>query len=344
MKFDVIRAVEAAYAGARDHDGWLSGLLETLGPLDDDVRMFARVVTIGVDGRVAFESEARLGAIRESELEENQRFQNTLPAEANQALHAPSPPVDYALRRAARCSSTLAAQVRSYLQSTGVEDVLGILATEPSGTVLLIAKLIAPGHPRLSARTLHQLTRFSAHLNSGLRLRHALPGVRTTPADDALTEAVLDPAGRVLDAMKGAQAKDARQGLADAVRRIDRARGPLRRTDPDNALQLWQGLVDGTWSLVDQCDSDGKRYILARRNEPGARDPRALSQRERSVVAFASMGHQNKFIGYLLGLSAGTVAGHLQSAQRKLGLASRAELIRLAFLLQAAPDTVPEHP
>ena len=56
------------------------------------------------------------------------------------------------------------------------------------------------------------------------------------------------------------------------------------------------------------------------------------------------MGHQNKFIGCLLGLSAGTVAGHLQSAQRKLGLASRAELIRLAFLLQAAPDTVPEHP
>jgi len=160
--------------------------------------------------------------------------------------------------------------------------------------------------------------------------------------------AVLDPAGRVLDAMKGAQAKDARQGLADAVRRMDRARGPLRRTDPDDALQLWQGLVDGTWSLVDQCDSDGKRYILARRNEPGVRDPRALSQRERSVVAFASMGHQNKFIGYLLGLSAGTVAGHLQSAQRKLGLASRAELIRsLAFLLQAAPDTVasvPEHP
>ncbi len=132
---------------------------------------------------------------------------------------------------------------------------------------------------------------------------------------------------------------DHHQGLAEAVRRVDRARGLLRRTDPEEALQLWQGLVDGTWSLIDQCDSDGRRYVLARRNEPGVRDPRALTQRERGVAAFASMGHQNKFIAYLLGLSAGTVAGHLRSAQRKLGLASRAELIlTFASLLQVAPD------
>jgi hypothetical protein len=27
----------------------------------------------------------------------------------------------------------------------------------------------------------------------------------------------------------------------------------LYQTDPDEALQLWQGLIEGTWSLVDQC-------------------------------------------------------------------------------------------
>lgn len=80
------------------------------------------------------------------------------------------------------------------------------------------------------------------------------------------------------------------------------------------------------------------------------RDLKALTQRERSVLAFASMGHQNKFIAYLLGLSAGTVAAHLRSAQRKLGLASRAELIgSFASLVQvvAAPECSvappPEH-
>ena len=149
---------------------------------------------------------------------------------------------------------------------------------------------------------------------------------------------MLDPGGRVIDAVGRAQAKGARQSLAEAVRHMDRARGALRRTDPEEALQLWQGLVDGTWSLVDRLESDGKRYILARHNEPGVRDPKALTQRERSVAAFAAMGHQNKFIGYLLGLSTSTVSGHLGSARQKLGLRSRAELVGcFAPLLASTP-------
>jgi DNA-binding CsgD family transcriptional regulator len=49
------------------------------------------------------------------------------------------------------------------------------------------------------------------------------------------------------------------------------------------------------------------------------------------------MGHQNKFIAYLLGLSASAVASHLASAERKLGLKSRAELVaRLGFLAERA--------
>ena len=149
----------------------------------------------------------------------------------------------------------------------------------------------------------------------------------------------------MIDAFRGAQPRQVRRSLADAVRRMDRARGALRRADPEEALGLWRGLVDGTWSLVDHCDSDGKRYVLARRNEPGVRDPKALTQRERSVAAFAAMGHQDKFIGYLLGISAGTVSEHLQSARRKLGLTSRAELIRrFACLLQVDPAGAPGPP
>src|SRR5512143_2854719 len=74
------------------------------------------------------------------------------------------------------------------------------------------------------------------------------------------------------------------------------ARRRVVRADPDEALQLWRGLVDGTWSLVDHHDTDGKRYLLARRNQPGVREPTALTQNERSVLAFAAMGHQNKYI------------------------------------------------
>jgi DNA-binding NarL/FixJ family response regulator len=109
---------------------------------------------------------------------------------------------------------------------------------------------------------------------------------------------------------------------------MEKARGRLRRADPDEALQLWRGLVDGTWSLVEHLESDGKRYLLARRNQPGAGEPTALTRSERAVLGFAAMGHQNKYIAYLLGLSASAVTSHLRSAQRKLGLSSRGDLIR----------------
>jgi DNA-binding CsgD family transcriptional regulator len=181
----------------------------------------------------------------------------------------------------------------------------------------------------------------AAHLTAGVRLRHAL-GVGEGEAGGAASgrpEAVLDPAGHALDAMGPARDRAARASLGEAVRRMERARGRLRRADPDEALQLWQGLVDGAWSLVDHHDTDGKRYLLARRNQPGVPEPTALTQRERSVLAFAAMGHQNKFIAYLLGVSPSAVTAHLRLARRKLGLASRGELIRIfAPVLHATPD------
>jgi DNA-binding NarL/FixJ family response regulator len=85
--------------------------------------------------------------------------------------------------------------------------------------------------------------------------------------------------------------------------------------------------VDGRWSLVDRFESDGRRFMVAHRNEPDVRDPRALSKRERQVVAFAATGHSNKLIGYELGVSPSSVAKHLGVAARKLGVRSRAELV-----------------
>ncbi len=58
------------------------------------------------------------------------------------------------------------------------------------------------------------------------------------------------------------------------------------------------------------------------------------------MLAYAAMGHSNKYIAYLLGLPASLVASRLAHAKRKLGVASRAELIlRFApFLQQGTPS------
>ena len=172
--------------------------------------------------------------------------------------------------------------------------------------------------------------RLGAHLGAGLRLRREL---ETRQAVELTGEAVLDPAGRVLDAEGPAQARDAREALHDAVRRIDRARTQQERADSARAIELWQGLVDGQWSLVDRFDSDGRRFLVARRNEIGLRDPRRLTSRERDVAYLCCLGRSNKAIAYTLGISPASVSAHQKRLLRKLGLSTLTELQALSLHL-----------
>ncbi|HEY6462707.1 MAG TPA: helix-turn-helix transcriptional regulator, partial [Polyangiaceae bacterium] len=108
---------------------------------------------------------------------------------------------------------------------------------------------------------------------------------------------------------------------------IDRARGRLRRVEPERALSLWKGLVAGTWSLVDQVDHDGRRFVVAKRNPIERRAWETLTARETQVLACAAEGHALKMIAYQLGISTSTAATDLACARRKLGFASRLELV-----------------
>jgi DNA-binding NarL/FixJ family response regulator len=93
-------------------------------------------------------------------------------------------------------------------------------------------------------------------------------------------------------------------------------------------LNLWRALEAGRWSLSDVFDSDGRRYIVARPNEPEVPRDGILSERERQVAEQVSCGRSNKLIAYELGLDPSTVSTHLTTACRKLGVDSRAALIR----------------
>jgi DNA-binding NarL/FixJ family response regulator len=163
---------------------------------------------------------------------------------------------------------------------------------------------------------------------SALRLR------RRIEQEKVEDEAVLSPSGSLLHATGVAKQADARGRLRDAARAMDRARGPLRRNDPQEALELWRALCAGRWSLVDRFESDGRRFLIAHRNQPHLPNLRGLSQREASVAAFAQLGQSNKEIAYTLGLSPSSVATHLSGALRKLGLPSRAALVTTSFGLQ----------
>jgi two-component system response regulator NreC len=65
--------------------------------------------------------------------------------------------------------------------------------------------------------------------------------------------------------------------------------------------------------------------------EPRTGPPDDLSEREFEVLRLIALGHTNAEIGEHLFLSVRTVETHRAQVQRKLGLASRAELVRYAL-------------
>jgi DNA-binding NarL/FixJ family response regulator len=101
------------------------------------------------------------------------------------------------------------------------------------------------------------------------------------------------------------------------------------------ATELWRKLELGSWSVVERIDRDHTRYLLATENEPEARKNRALTQRERQVVEYASLGASNKVIAYELGVATSTISTHLSRAATKLGLRTRTDVIQAFVALRA---------
>lgn len=236
------------------------------------------------------------------------------------------------------------------LQKLGCADLLCILAVDPNGVGVHMSALL-PRVTNFASRSQGRLQMLGAHITAGYRLRRVLTEKNgsslVSPAGlprDA--EAVFDAESfRFVDAVGRAAEPSAAEILREAARRVDLARGALRREDPQRALETWSALVDGRWSLVDWFDTDGRRFILAMPNPPEIRDPRGLTEQERQVVMYAILGESGKLIGYRLGLSKSRVSGLLRSAMRKLGVSSRAALIQkllpLGTLVPAA-DVEPE--
>jgi DNA-binding CsgD family transcriptional regulator len=166
--------------------------------------------------------------------------------------------------------------------------------------------------------------RVAAHVSAAFRIRRQFGSKGTPTSNPSDAEAILNPNGSLEHAAEPAQGEVVRSSLRRAVQALDKARGPLRHRDPERAVDLWQALVAGRWSLLDYFDSDGRRFVVAHRNDAAVPDMRGLTLRERQVAAHAALGHSNKVIAYALGLSLGTVGEHLTRARAKLRTIGRA--------------------
>jgi DNA-binding NarL/FixJ family response regulator len=323
---DLVPVVEAAYRLGESDDKWLTDLLVEIAPMldggwgvgafffdmsDPENFKFSTPVTVGATPEIANALAAATYAMPADLVAPSFGAAGTI-LTASQALGCRDR-FDHPL-------------VQAFGHPYGMYDLLGFKALDATKQGVMFAT----GLPKVrwvSQREAHPWSLCAAHIQAGLRLRRKL-----APASDAFdgAEAVLEADGKVKHAEESAKHSNARDALRAAALGIDGARS-ARRAGPSEALELWRGLVAGRWSLIEHFDTDGRRYFIARRNDPAVPDPRALDLRERQVAAYAALGHPGKLIAYELGLSPSTVSKHLASALRKLGAANRGDLVQLVW-------------
>lgn len=216
-------------------------------------------------------------------------------------------------------------------------DLLALQGASPDGYAVALA---APSTSVIAAvpARLRKLAKLAVHLAAGMRLRQGLRDLAGDLGSAPAAEAVLSPSGSIVHAEGDAKTAGARELLSSVVREIDGVRA--NPTSDEAVLEVWRGLVDGRWSLVDHFQADGRRFIVAVRNPADLPDPRALTLRERQVAGLVALGYPTKLIAYALGLSMGTVSGHLDGVLRKLRVPNRVALVRLLHQFDA-PHELP---
>lgn len=314
-----IAIVEAAYRLEGDEAAWLDALLTRARPdLDTGCGVYA------FTGNDAVPNFAETPAFAQQDLEP--AFGQRL-AELNR--DAPEALFDLVRGRLVTCGglvsalgpdSPIVAQFQSLMAPIGIVDGFSMFAKDAEGGSVTIASP-ARGAVDPPPRVRGIWRRVGLHVASALRLRRKL-AVRSAPR-----EALLTPDGKLEDASD--DVKDdaaARRALVAAVKAMERARTSAERSTPERALDLWQGLVAGSWSLVEHWESGGRRYLAAYENRPEFRDPRGLTPIEQSLLKYLALAATNKEIMYALGLPAGTVSAAVTQILRKLDLKRRVDL------------------
>lgn len=324
QKSAVIDLVEAAYGLPANESAWLERVLEAALPVMGDAVFASGIIYSRPDGagRARVETWRHVGALGHME------------CAAREYANKASRDVECVWLRAgtANTLSQISPGSRrlceSFAAETGIAaDALLLNALEPDGRGACVAVFL-PVETRLTRCARERWRKLGAHLNAGHRLWRAIASMDgdCTPLPCG-AEAVVDPSTfRVIDALGCSEDSSLLEKLRDSARQIDRARGQLRKTDPDEALDTWWALVRGRWTMLDWFDSDGRRFVLGIPNAPELGDPRGLTEREHQVATYAARGESGKMIGYRLGISKATVSTALDGAMHKLHVKTKPQL------------------
>ena len=245
------------------------------------------------------------------------------------ALHFPQTTLPDARERVVRSVATTVTAAglwteasRDFFRDMGCGDALAVGAGD------LRAGLIVGGllperrpYPAVDRRAMGRVLR---SVSVALRARRCLAGAAPVDAADA----ILTPSGAVVHAAgAAATSSQSLQALRAAVLRRERERGQgLPTMDGD---ELWRELVCGRWSLVDDYEEAGGRYLLAVRNDAYS-DTVSLSPVEARAIELSVLGRSPKELADELHISLSRTYAMRQSALEKLSVRSLGEVIGLA--------------
>lgn len=321
-----IGVVEAAYAVERSEQAWLEGICEAACPLG--AAGLGVIVATYDSNSVSFSRRlvARLGGTDEVMA----GFERLDDAASRDPAESPW------LHRRLICETSserlrrlgLPTNLIALAGGGGARDCFVFQGVEPSGRGLCVMAM-QQEVSSVPSRTRNLWRRVAVHLSAALRLRRAAE-VAASPEAAPRADAIFDR-GRLVHVERSVEGK--LPALREAVAAVDRARSPAAHDDPAHALELWAGLFAGEYSLVDRFDTDGRRFLVAKRNAPELADDRALTRRERHAVVALLQCQTQSLAAYALGLSPSTLRTHLLRAMRKLGVKSLAALFEVAGVL-----------
>jgi len=177
---------------------------------------------------------------------------------------------------------------------------------------------IIAGHGRVAAAKLLGMQHVPA-----LRLSHLDAAQRLRCAPEVVI-AVLDADGRVVHREKDAPAAE------------DLTRNVARLAASHSPLELWPALIAGRASLVLRRNK-GRATFLLLENPPRTSPLRAWTNAELEAVTQAARGLSTKQVSYALGRAPATISQRISSAAAKVGVASQAELVRIAAMFTRDP-------
>lgn len=316
---DLVSVVETVNAGTSvEENAWLDATREACAALFDRARgVGLHVLTITPDLALAGDHvSATAGVAIDGAVA--RIFAIAAPSDLRALYFPPSPVTTLSTLRPDLGPGVAALTTQWLAEHDATDALLIVMHPVPDRTLLLWAALETP--VALERRERTALTQLALHIEAGYRVRSRPEAAVAELAEDGqlLWRAAAAPHASILEAHAA---------------RVNRARAAEARVTFEG-LELWTALVAGKVSLVPRRVEGRRRYVVLE-NTPMSAPLRQLTDDERAIVGLAARGISTKLVAYALGVSSSLVSLRLALAAGKLGVGTRAELVRIAALLAA---------